>query len=193
MACLGKFKIEQKTKCFDDQIFIFPHSDLRAREFSAVRRDIYRGASSSTSMELDPSNTDQAKNYMQNLLSTTSTVIRLCAKHRMKCAIDFLTRQWVSGLGSQFSDLIAAKYSLNGRSKRAWWINPGHKYGADTKYTLCSKIVVGVFEALINDDCSRFHNNRLQRIVPKLFLSEVLVLTCRFGTQQCSLTSTRRG
>ena len=92
---------------------------------------------------------------MQNLLSTTSTVIRFYAKQPVKCAIDFLTCQWVSGLGSQFSDLIAAKYSLNGRSKRAWWINPGHKYGADTKYTLCSKIVVGVSETPINDDRSQ--------------------------------------
>jgi hypothetical protein len=55
----------------------------------------------------------------------------------------------VSGLGSQFSDLIADKYSLNGRYKRAWWINPGHKYGEDTKYTLCSKLIVGAFESSI--------------------------------------------
>ena len=63
----------------------------------------------------------------------------------MRCSI----RQWVSGLGTQFSNLIVDKYSINGRYKRAWWINPGHKYGADTKYTLCSKLIVGAFESSI--------------------------------------------
>jgi hypothetical protein len=65
-----------------------------------VRRDVYRREGGATALELDPSSTANAQTYMQDLLSTTSA--------------------WVSSLGSQFSSLLAAKYSLNSRHKRAW-------------------------------------------------------------------------
>jgi len=91
-------------------------------------------------MELDPTNTDAAQAFMRDMLATD--------------------RAWASGLGSRYSDVLVSKYSLNSRSKRAWWINPGNQWAGDSNdptsrytapYTLSSKImlaiVVGINEA----------------------------------------------
>lgn len=79
-----------------------------------TRSDVYKRASSvanpyffessathgTSALELDPENTDAAKSFMRGMLGTNSA--------------------WASGLGSQYSNLLASKYSLNSRHKRAW-------------------------------------------------------------------------
>lgn len=103
------------------------------------RRDVYKRASSfpspvdtsssqhgNTALEINPENTDNAKSFMATMLGTSSS--------------------WASGLGTAFSDILASKYDLNLRHKRAWWINPGSDWskGTTPKFTLPSKMIVAM-------------------------------------------------
>ena len=112
-----------------------------------TRRDVYKRASSVSNpdtgstathglsaLEINPESTEEAKTFMQRMLSTTSA--------------------WSTGLATQYSDLLASKYGLNSRSKRAWWINPGRKYEespSPEQYILPSRIFL-VMLVNINED-----------------------------------------
>jgi len=62
--------------------------------------------------------------------------------------------EYAEDLGRKFSQLVAQKYLLDGRSKRAFWINPGYEWtptqtGPQSIFTLSQKLL---FFALINLD-----------------------------------------
>jgi len=63
-------------------------------------------------------------------------------------------------LGVNFSSLIAAKYQLNGVSRRAWWINTGYEWAADLTggqpiFSLSQRVILAALIKLsANDDAA---------------------------------------